>query len=127
MRVDEVPITPEKVLAALEGRYRAPRMPDVPLSRRRSIVPPLEPAAPAAVDRRRRGARCCACRRSATSRRATAREAARILADHGPDAMAVAGGTDLYPNMKRRQFTPKVLVGLRGLAGRRAASTPTAA
>jgi 4-hydroxybenzoyl-CoA reductase subunit beta len=27
--------------------------------------------------------------------------------------MPVAGGTDLYPNMKRRQFTPKVLVGLR--------------
>ena len=47
----------------------------------------------------------------------TAREAARVLADHGPDAMAVAGGTDLYPNMKRRQFTPKVLVGLRGLEG----------
>jgi 4-hydroxybenzoyl-CoA reductase subunit beta len=45
----------------------------------------------------------------------TAREAARLLAEHGPDAMAVAGGTDLYPNMKRRQFTPKVLVGLRGL------------
>lgn len=47
----------------------------------------------------------------------TAREAARLLADHGPDAMAVAGGTDLYPNMKRRQFTPRVLVGLRGLEG----------
>jgi 4-hydroxybenzoyl-CoA reductase subunit beta len=42
-------------------------------------------------------------------------EAARMLADHGPNAMAVAGGTDLYPNMKRRQFEPKVLVGLRGL------------
>ncbi len=42
-------------------------------------------------------------------------EAARMLADHGPAAMAVAGGTDLYPNMKRRQFEPKVLVGLRGL------------
>ena len=42
-------------------------------------------------------------------------EAARMLADHGPSAMAVAGGTDLYPNMKRRQFEPKVLVGLRGL------------
>ena len=27
--------------------------------------------------------------------------------------MAVAGGTDLYPNMKRRQFTPEVLVSLR--------------
>ena len=45
----------------------------------------------------------------------TAAEAARILADHGPDAMAVAGGTDLFPNMKRRQFTPKILVGLRNL------------
>jgi len=45
----------------------------------------------------------------------TAREAAQILADHGPEAMAVAGGTDLFPNMKRRQFEPKVLVGLRGI------------
>ena len=44
-----------------------------------------------------------------------AADAARLLADHGPDAMAVAGGTDLYPNMKRRQFTPRVLVALRGL------------
>jgi len=46
---------------------------------------------------------------------ATARDAARLLADHGPEAMPVAGGTDLFPNMKRRQFTPKVLVGLRNL------------
>jgi 4-hydroxybenzoyl-CoA reductase subunit beta len=45
----------------------------------------------------------------------TAEDAARILSDHGPDAMPVAGGTDLYPNMKRRQFTPRVLVALRGL------------
>ena len=45
----------------------------------------------------------------------TAGDAARLLADHGPEAMAVAGGTDLYPNMKRRQFTPRVLVALRGL------------
>jgi 4-hydroxybenzoyl-CoA reductase subunit beta len=44
-------------------------------------------------------------------------EAARLLAEHGADAMAVAGGTDLYPNMKRRQFEPKVLVGLRGIRG----------
>jgi len=42
-------------------------------------------------------------------------EAVRFLADHGADAMIVAGGTDLYPNMKRRQFEPKVLVGLRGI------------
>jgi 4-hydroxybenzoyl-CoA reductase subunit beta len=47
----------------------------------------------------------------------TAVEAARILADLGPQAMPVAGGTDLYPNMKRGQFTPKALVGLRGLTG----------
>ena len=45
----------------------------------------------------------------------SAREAARLLADHGPQAMAVAGGTDLFPNMKRRQFTPKVLVALRNV------------
>jgi 4-hydroxybenzoyl-CoA reductase subunit beta len=31
----------------------------------------------------------------------------------GLRVMAVAGGTDLYPNMKRRQFTPEVLVSLR--------------
>src|SRR5206468_2367123 len=30
----------------------------------------------------------------------SAGEAARLLADHGPQAMAVAGGTDLFPNMK---------------------------
>jgi 4-hydroxybenzoyl-CoA reductase subunit beta len=46
-------------------------------------------------------------------------EAARLLSDHGERAMLVAGGTDLYPNMKRRQFTPEVLVGLRGLRGLR--------
>ena len=35
-----------------------------------------------------------------------------MMADSGPDAMFVAGGTDLYPNMKRRQQTPKVVIGL---------------
>jgi 4-hydroxybenzoyl-CoA reductase subunit beta len=29
--------------------------------------------------------------------------------------MLVAGGTDLFPNLKRRQFEPKALVGLRGI------------
>jgi len=43
------------------------------------------------------------------------KEAAAILAGEGPDAMLVAGGTDLLPNMKRRQFAPKVLVSLRGI------------
>ena len=43
-------------------------------------------------------------------------EAVDALGEHGADAMLVAGGTDLYPNMKRRQFEPKVLVGLGGVA-----------
>ena len=42
-------------------------------------------------------------------------EAAAILAGEGPQAMLVAGGTDLLPNMKRRHQTPKVLVSLRGV------------
>ena len=42
-------------------------------------------------------------------------EAAHMLAQEGTDAMLVAGGTDLYPNMKRRQFSPPVLIGLRNL------------
>jgi len=42
-------------------------------------------------------------------------DAVKLMADHGPEAMLVAGGTDLYPNMKRRQFEPRVLVGLRGI------------
>ncbi len=45
----------------------------------------------------------------------TVADAARALAEHGAEAMLVAGGTDLYPNMKRRQFEPKVLVGVRGI------------
>lgn len=42
-------------------------------------------------------------------------EAVALLADHGPEAMLVAGGTDLYPKMKRRQMTPAHLVALRGI------------
>src|SRR5262245_22650520 len=36
----------------------------------------------------------------------------QMMADGGPDAMFVTGGTDLYPNMKRRQQTPKLVIGL---------------
>jgi len=43
----------------------------------------------------------------------TVAEAAAILHGDGPQAMVVAGGTDLYPNMKRRHQVPKTLVGLR--------------
>ncbi len=40
------------------------------------------------------------------------KEALRIRAGEGADAAFVAGGTDLYPNMKRRQQTPKTVIGL---------------
>jgi len=46
----------------------------------------------------------------------TVEQAVHMLAGEGEQAMLVAGGTDLYPNMKRRQFTPAVLIGLRGIA-----------
>jgi 4-hydroxybenzoyl-CoA reductase subunit beta len=54
----------------------------------------------------------------------TYREAAELLNDHGAAeldrsrgtptlrVMVVAGGTDLFPNMKRRQFAPEILVSL---------------
>src|SRR5579859_5613082 len=43
-------------------------------------------------------------------------EATSLLAEHGRQATVVAGGTDLYPNMKRRQQEPAVVVGLRSVA-----------
>ncbi|HEX4836861.1 MAG TPA: FAD binding domain-containing protein, partial [bacterium] len=45
----------------------------------------------------------------------TLEKAVGQIGEAGPEGMLVAGGTDLYPNMKRRQFEPKVLVGLRGI------------
>ena len=43
------------------------------------------------------------------------KHATKALADFGPDAMLVAGGTDVYPKMKRGQFTPRNLISLRAL------------
>ena len=45
----------------------------------------------------------------------TLEQALFMLDQERESAMLVAGGTDLYPNMKRRQFTPPVLIGLRGI------------
>ena len=44
------------------------------------------------------------------------REAADLLAGSRGDAMLIAGGTDLLPNMKRRQQMPASLIGLRRIA-----------
>jgi 4-hydroxybenzoyl-CoA reductase subunit beta len=43
------------------------------------------------------------------------KEAAECLAADPERTSLVAGGTDILPNMKRRQQTPAVLVGLRGI------------
>src|SRR5713226_2713669 len=43
------------------------------------------------------------------------KQATKALADLGSDAMLVAGGTDVYPKMKRGQFTPRHLISLRSL------------
>ena len=45
----------------------------------------------------------------------TVADAALWLAESPGDTMLVAGGTDLLPNMKRRQQTPKTMIGLRGI------------
>ena len=42
----------------------------------------------------------------------TIAEAVKVMADVGPDGQFVAGGTDLYPNMKRRQQTPKTVISV---------------
>src|SRR5205807_8362425 len=42
----------------------------------------------------------------------TIAEAVKIVADTGPESQFVAGGTDLYPNMKRRQQMPKTVISV---------------
>ena len=42
-------------------------------------------------------------------------EALRMKADAGPEGMFVAGGTDLYPNMKRRHQEPRTVISLMGI------------
>ncbi|MGH7530747.1 MAG: FAD binding domain-containing protein [Gemmatimonadales bacterium] len=42
----------------------------------------------------------------------TLADALAMKTDGGPDAMYVAGGTDLYPNMKRRHQEPRTVISL---------------
>jgi 4-hydroxybenzoyl-CoA reductase subunit beta len=44
-------------------------------------------------------------------------EAVRLLADHGAEAMVIAGGTDVVPNLQMRLFSPRVLVDLKAVHG----------
>ena len=49
----------------------------------------------------------------------TIEEAVSLLHEHGPDAMPIAGGTDLMPNMKHRLFTPAHVVSLNAIGAMR--------
>jgi 4-hydroxybenzoyl-CoA reductase subunit beta len=42
----------------------------------------------------------------------TIADAVKIIGDVGPEAQFVAGGTDLYPNMKRRQQMPRTVISV---------------
>ena len=46
----------------------------------------------------------------------TVADAAAWLAENPAGTMLIAGGTDVLPNMKRRQQTPETLIGLRGVS-----------
>jgi len=46
----------------------------------------------------------------------TLAEAVRMKADAGTSGAYVAGGTDLYPNMKRRHQEPRTVISLMGIA-----------
>ena len=48
-------------------------------------------------------------------RPATVADAVRVLGEHGPQAMIIAGGTDVIPNLQMKLFAPRVLVDIKGL------------
>jgi 4-hydroxybenzoyl-CoA reductase subunit beta len=55
----------------------------------------------------------------------TIAEAAAHLAEAPAETMLLGGGTDLVPNMKRRQQVPRVVIGLRGVRELRGIRAPT--
>jgi 4-hydroxybenzoyl-CoA reductase subunit beta len=53
----------------------------------------------------------------------TVDEAVRALAEAGPDAMILAGGTDVVPNLQMKLFSPRVLVDIKSIPSLRGIST----
>ena len=52
----------------------------------------------------------------------TVGEAVGILAEYGPEAMVIAGGTDVVPNLQMGLFTPRVLVDIKPIQALRGVS-----
>ena len=120
VRIDETPISPEKVLKALElGRQG--KSPARGAGQAPALQVPGAEGGGVGVRAARREHHGKALRymmrlpEFSYLAPVSVGDAVKLMADHGPAAMFVAGGTDLYPNMKRRQFEPSVLVGLRGI------------
>ena len=144
VRIDEVPITPEKILKALDlkAQGKAPRVGPERLPAVRASPSRFASRRPGSIRRDVPSARSAVGSASARDIRGD-RDAATWLAE-GASMMrlppfrylappgrgrggrparrarrarprVVAGGTDLYPNMKRLQMEPQVLVGLRGI------------
>ena len=122
VRIDEIPVTPDKVLRALELKNsgQEPESRSGSLSRRSLSGADLRRCRRmrAATARKAEGREeaCCGCRGLSTAPRARSRRRRRSSRARARRAMLIAGGTDLLPNMKRRHQTPKVLVSLRGIA-----------
>ena len=57
-----------------------------------------------------------ACR---VARPKTVEEAVRLLAGSGPEAMIIAGGTDVVPNLQMKLFSPRVLVDIKPIGALR--------
>ena len=122
VRIDEVPITPGQNPCArsqLQGEGQEPArgpgaFPRVPYPEPMFVPPPWEGGDGKESDAADSAARAARARGRIMMRlpwfqfrgAALVAEAARILAGEGPAAMLIAGGTDLLPNMKRRQQTP---------------------
>ena len=56
---------------------------------------------------------------SRVARPKTVEEAVRILSGAGPEAMIIAGGTDVVPNLQMKLFSPRVLVDIKPIAALR--------
>ena len=118
VRIDETPITPEKVLRALEARaegkparYGPTKIPTYPFPRTLKVPTPWADGA---------GVNAALAAVSSTSPRAPSTKPPRCSPNTVQRAVVVAGGTDLFPNMKRRQQEPPVVIGLRSIASLRA-------
>ena len=49
----------------------------------------------------------------------TVEEAVRVLSEWGPEAMVIAGGTDVVPNLQMRLFSPKLLLDVKPISALR--------